>query len=270
MTVLAAIDETAAARGVLATARAVAGLLGTRVRAVHVREDGAAAARAAAAAARMPLTIAEPPVAAALRAQGSADDVQAVVAGLRNRPEGPLPAGHIALDLVTSLRKPVVVVPPVADLPARITRILVPLDGTRAAADALRGTLDVAHRGGVDVVVLHVHPVGALPAVEEQPHHELEAWRREFIARSPARADARLELRVGVPAEQIAGAAATLDVDLLALGWSRRLDPGHAAVVQAALASTGVPLLLVPVADSAGFYGVATGRHPDAGTATPA
>jgi hypothetical protein len=251
MTVLAAIDDTAAARAVLVTAVAMARLLDTRATAVHVREDGVASARDAAAAAGLEVAIVEPPVTGALRACGAAPDVRVLVVGARSRPEGPLPAGHIALDLVTSLRKPVVVVPPVHDVPTRIARVLVSLDGTRATSDALQGTLDVAQRQGVDVIVLHVHTLTALPAVEEQPHHELEAWRREFIARSPAQDDerTRLELRVGIPGEQIVDTATALDVDLVALGWSRRLDRGHAAVVHQALTSSTVPLLLVPVSE---------------------
>jgi nucleotide-binding universal stress UspA family protein len=249
MTVLAAIDATAGARQILVTALAVARLLDTKVVAVHVRENGLDAVRRAAAEAAVELAIAEPPVVAALRSYGAAEDVELVVMGVRGSRGGPFPAGHIALDLATRLHKPVVVVPPLGEVSSRIDRILVPLDGTESAADAMRATFDIARQREADVIVLHVHTPEALPAVEDQPHHEVEAWSREFIARSPAYEDerTRLELRVGTPGAAIVEAAAQFDVDLVALAWSQRLDAGRAAVVREMLAASHVPTLLIPV-----------------------
>jgi hypothetical protein len=44
--------------------------------------------------------------------------------------------------------------------------------------------------------------------------------------------------------------AADLDVDLIALGWSRSLAGGHGPVVREALASSTVPVLLLPLGNS--------------------
>ena len=53
-----------------------------------------------------------------------------VVLGARASHAGRRPAGHVALELARSLRKPLVVVPPDASVPVTLRRILVPLDGT--------------------------------------------------------------------------------------------------------------------------------------------
>jgi hypothetical protein len=41
--------------------------------------------------------------------------------------------------------------------------------------------------------------------------------------------------------------ADTEGVDLIAMGWSRRIGGGHAHTVQAVLAGAHVPVLLIPV-----------------------
>jgi len=247
--VLAAIDNSAAARPVLVTAAAVARLLGARATALHAREDGMATARAAAEAAGVELETIPAPAPAGLAAAGRRPEVVALVLGARGTPTGPRPAGHTALTLATSLEKPLVVVPPAGRPPERIGRILVPLDGTRASAAAIRETLDIARRRDVEVVLLHVHDERTLPAFEEQPHHELEAWSAEFAARSYEGdgGAVQVEVRIGVPGRRVTETADDLGVDLIALGWARVLAPGRGAVVREALASSPVPVLLLPV-----------------------
>jgi nucleotide-binding universal stress UspA family protein/dienelactone hydrolase len=248
--VLAAIDNSAAAGPVLATSKAVAQLLDATPVAVHAHEDGDATARAAAAAAGIELEITSPPVPAALAAAAVRRDALALVVGARGTPGGRRPAGRTALELATSLDRPLVVVPPLERQPERIGRILVPLDGTPATAAVLRETLEVARRAPVEVVLLHVHDDETLPAFEDQPHHELDAWSTEFIARWCAEngGATQVEVRVGVPGRRVIETAADLEVDLIALGWSRSLAGGRAAVVREALTSSTVPVLLLPVA----------------------
>jgi len=57
-----------------------------------------------------------------------------------------------------------------------------------------------------------------------------------------------VELRLGLPGEQIPDVAAEVGADMIALGWAQDLSPGHAAVVQRVLGATKVPVLLLPVA----------------------
>jgi nucleotide-binding universal stress UspA family protein len=132
----------------------------------------------------------------------------------------------------------------------------VPLDGTPTSAAVLRETLEMARRAAVEVVLLHVHEEGTLPAFEEQPHHEVDAWNAEFAARWFADAEetahAHVEVRVGVPGRRVIETAAELDADLIALGWSRTLAGGRGAVVREALASSTVPVLLLPLTSVGG------------------
>jgi nucleotide-binding universal stress UspA family protein len=113
-TVLAALDNSLAVNPVLATARALARVLGDRVEAIHVVGEGAEAAEDAILAAGVPLRLASGPVVERLVEAGQADDVAAMVIGAR----GTLGSGHAlgstALAVVTSLQTPVVVVPPAA------------------------------------------------------------------------------------------------------------------------------------------------------------
>ena len=113
-TVLAALDNSLAVNPVLATARALARVLGDRVEAIHVVGEGAEAAEDAILAAGVPLRLDSGPVVERLVEAGQADDVAAMVIGAR----GTLGSGHAlgstALAVVTSLQTPVVVVPPAA------------------------------------------------------------------------------------------------------------------------------------------------------------
>jgi nucleotide-binding universal stress UspA family protein len=253
--VIAAIDNTAAARPVLAAGATISRFLEADLEAVHVREDGDATVRAAAKAARVPLQElviggrSQSKVGALLEA-AAARDVEAVVVGARASRIGRLPAGHVALELIVSLRKPLVVVPPHAAVADSLRRILVPLDGAPATAAALARTIELAQGSAVEVIALHIHEHHTLPLFSEQPQHELEAWRREFIARNcPGAEEARLEVRVGIPGEHVLRAAAESDADLIALAWAQNLQEGRAAVVREALERSDLPILLVAVSE---------------------
>ena len=245
--VVAAIDNSSAARPVLATAAAVARLLSAELEAVHVRVDGARTAQAAAAAAGLPLRVLSGRAVESLLRAGEADGVFALVLGARATRSGRRPAGHVALELALSLGKPLVVVPPHAPAPLAVERILVPLDGTAATAGALANTLRLARNRALEVIVLYVHDEARIPLFGDQPQHELEAWTHEFLARHcPHPEDVRLELRTGVPATHVLKVAEEAKADLIALAWSQTLEPGRAAVVREALERSRVPLLLVP------------------------
>lgn len=245
---IAAIDNSAAARPVLATAAVFTRFLQAELEAVHVHEDGAGTAVAAAAAAGVPLRTLEPPVLESLLAVGREADVQAVVVGARSTPAGRRPAGHLALALIGSSRKPVVVVPPQSQLDHSLERILVPLDASTKTAAALEETIELMHEAAVEVVVLHILQPGSLPLFSDQPQHEAEAWRHEFLARySPQLERLRLETRVGVASELVHTVAKEIDADLIALAWSQDLTPGRAAVVRSLLERSDRPVLLLPV-----------------------
>ena len=243
--VLAAIDNSAAARPVLATAAAVAELMHTGVEAVHVRDDGDRTAMAAAHAAGIPLRELSDPIPQSLVREAEGRDCSVLVVGARAISAGRHPAGHVALSVITTLRKPLVVVPPEVRLPLRLQRALVPLDGTKTTAAALDETLELVCGSIVEVVVLHVFDETCLPRFADQPQYELDAWAGEFLARY-SRPGLRLEVRAGAPGQHVLEVAEAVDADLIVLGWAQDLSPGRAEVVREVLSRSRTPVLLVP------------------------
>ena len=249
MRVIAALDNSLAARPVLATAQSLAKLFGARIEAVHVRGNGDRVASSEAAAAGLELQVLTGATVERLAEAAAADDVAALVVGARGTPAGARPVGSTAFELMTSLTKPLVVVPPDVARPAELRRVLVPLEGTISTALAPRRLIELASGADLDVVVLHVHDDSSLPAFTDQPQHEADAWAEEFLARyvPGSLGDVRLEVRVGRREEEILRAAEETGADLIALGWSQDLAPGRACVVRAVLERGRVPVLLVPV-----------------------
>ncbi|MGH2655544.1 MAG: universal stress protein [Actinomycetota bacterium] len=246
--IIAALDNGPAARPVLGTAIGLGPVLDATVEALHVTEDGDTIARTAAQRYGINLRTAPGPVAKALVSAGQAEEVVAEVVGARGTRAGRRPAGHTALEVITSLNKAVVVVPPEVALPFAPRRLLFPLECSLEAGAALEDTLQRACECGCEVIVAHVHDEASLPLFEDHGLYETDAWTREFLARYCASAQelARVEVRVGVPAPEILGLAATTDADLITLGWSQDLSPGHAAVVREVLERSSVPILLLP------------------------
>jgi len=247
-TVLAAVDNSLAARPVLATACTLAALLDGRPQAVHVQTDGDRTVRSMAEAAGVSLETLTGPVVERLVDAGEADEVVALVVGARSTPGG-RPIGSTATAVATSLLKPVVVVPPDARAPEALRRVLVPLEASLPAGRAPRTVLELAPEATIDVLALHVLEEDAIPAFTDQPQHEHAAWTEEFLARyCPLGVDSiRLETRIGRADELVPLVADESGCDLVALGWARELAPGRAPVVRATLERSRVPVMLVPL-----------------------
>ena len=251
-TVVAAIDNSAAARPVLAVALALAELYDAEVEAVHAREDGQRTARAAATAAGVPLRSTAAPVIPALLEAARPPEVAAMVLGSRGVGAWSHQAGHVALELALSLSKPLMVVPPDAPTRSAFRRILVPLDGRRPTEAALAEVMALAARHPLEIVVLHVHDRDSVPFFSDQHHHELEAWTEEFLRRHcPEPEQLVFELRIGIPGEHVLRVAKDTDADVIALGWAQDLGAGHAAVVREVLERSTIPALLIPIAANA-------------------
>lgn len=251
-TILAAIDDSAAAQPVLATALAIAPLLDAHVRAVHVAPAGSDGhtTQAAAHAVNIPLTLVQgDPFEQIVRLVDS-DDVVAVVLGARARPTGRRPAGHLALALASVIVKPVVMVPPEARPPARIRRVLVAMEGTNHKARDLLQVIELGAAAELELVVVHVNDEESIPSFCDQVQYETEAYAKEFLARYLPRApEAQLHLRVGVPVDEILAAADELAPDLLAIGWPQTDDPARGDVARELVNRSRLPLLLVAVID---------------------
>jgi len=247
--VIAALDNSLAAAPVLATAVELGRLLDAEVEAIHVQVDGARTVRGVTAAAGIALRTLDGPVLDRLLELGDTDDVVALVLGARGTPGGRRPLGGTALAVATTLRKPVVVVPPTAAAPERLRRVLVPLEGSVPAPLVPRAIVALGARSALDVVVLHVYEPSLLPLFTDQPQHERIAWAREFLSRyCPWGIErVRLETRVGSSEELVPLVAAETGADLVAIGWAQELAEGRAPVVRAALTVGRVPVMLVPV-----------------------
>jgi nucleotide-binding universal stress UspA family protein len=245
--VIAAVDNSLATRTVLSTAANLAALFAAEVEAIHVITDTDRIARQEAAALRVPFRTVAGHIVPALVEAAAEDDVAALVLGARGHPGHPI--GSTALDVITSLLKPVVVVPPDAVRVESLRRVLVPLEGTKLTSLAPKAVIELAHDADVEVVVLHVHGADSLPAFTDQPQHEARAWKEEFVARYCPWGIGKvsLELRVGRREEEILAVAAETQSHLIALGWSQEFAAGRAPVISRVLERCRVPVLLVPV-----------------------
>jgi nucleotide-binding universal stress UspA family protein len=246
-TVLAALDSNASVRPVLSTAIALADLYESTVMCLHVHEEALSAAVELASAAGVALReVSGSPVEQIVDAAQD-PDVVALVLGARGVHGGPQPAGHTALQVISRIPKPVAVVPPHAHPPERIDRILVPLEGTSESSQALDETIRLAHRRGLEVLVLHVHSPATVPAFSDHDPYATLAWDREFLSRYVPHDRVTLLRRLGVPADDVVAVARESGPDLIVLAWSQDLAPGRARVVSETLAHSEIPVLLLPV-----------------------
>jgi hypothetical protein len=248
--ILAALGDDHAAPSVIAAAQAVAHLFAADVELVHVREGGpAVAAEAAAQAAGLPLRLLAGERVDALSTAATREDVAALTVAARGEPDPQSQLSRTTAQLITSLSKPVIVVPAgyAATGAREIAHVLVPLDGTPATAAALEPIIEAVAAAEVEIVLIHVLVPSHLPAFGDQLGHEGRAWSAAFIARNAAAAHSSyLELRVGRPAERIAEALRESGADLVTLGWSRDLSESRAPIVGEVLATADVPVLLIP------------------------
>jgi len=244
---LAAIDDSEAAGTVLAIAGGLAGVVASRLEALHVRENGARHARAVADAAAVPLHEVAGDVVDQITIAASAPDIRAIAVGTRRHPEGARPAGHVALALLTRLAVPLLVVPPEARSTGGLRRVLVPLDGSMTTARRAGPAIDLAAAAGLEVIVIYVCDEQHIPMFTDHAHHETRSFADEFIARYAPQAPVNLELRVGEPADEVLAAVTAVHADLLAIAWAQVLQAGRARIVRQLLEQSPVPLLLLPV-----------------------
>lgn len=248
--IIAAIDNSITARPALAAATSLARILGSDVQAIHVAEDGDDLARTCAESMGVPfVNLAGDPLEQIVEA-AAADDVVGVAVGARQRLSDHH-IGHLARALASQIDKPVLVVPPEAAPPDGFRTVLIAMEGTPATARSVKPTIEVAVGADLEVVVVHVDDETSIPSFSDQVAHETDAYAREFLARYvPGAPMARLELRIGVPADEILTVAASIGADLLAVGWPQSNDPARGPVVRELLDRSPVPVLLVALAET--------------------
>jgi nucleotide-binding universal stress UspA family protein len=155
---------------------------------------------------------------------------------------------QLAWPVVRRARKPVVIVPGalVEHGHWQLKRALIPLDGTAESADAVTETVELLSDAGVELLVLHVFDAATVPRFWDHPGHADRVWQHEFLARFCDRPGVRMQWRSGTPGEHVLDVAAAEHSDLIALGWSQRLDAGHARTVRRTVELSPVPVLLLP------------------------
>jgi nucleotide-binding universal stress UspA family protein len=155
---------------------------------------------------------------------------------------------RLAWPVLQRTRKPVVVVPSAIteDGHWQLKRALIPLDGTVESSAAVAETVDLLAEAGVELLVLHVFDVETVPRFWDHHSHADQVWQREFLARYCDRPGARMQWRTGSPDEHVLDVASAEHADLIALGWSQRLDPGRARTVRRTVEQSPVPVLLLP------------------------
>jgi nucleotide-binding universal stress UspA family protein len=249
MKVLAALDQTAAASSVLTASHEIARVFHADVAAVHVVQDGAERVRTLAAQRGVPLgELKGPPGVRLARMLEDDDEAVALVVGTRARAQGEREIGSTALEVVTTVHKPVFAIPAELSAGFAVHRVLVPLEGSPSTSSAYPA-VDTPEAEQVDIVILHVLEEHMLPAFSDQPQHEWETFGREFLARySPWPVEhVRLETRVGRPEQYILPVAHDTRCDLIALAWEQRIAPGRASIVRDTLRHGTIPIVLVPV-----------------------
>jgi nucleotide-binding universal stress UspA family protein len=244
--VLAAIDDSAAARPVLAVASALASLYGATVEAVHVSDDEGRTARGSADHLGIQYVCVPGDPLERLAELAAAPDVVAVTAGVRSRPRGRREPGHLTLGLADRVDKPVVVVPPGYQPPDHLRRVLVAMKGEPRNAEALTRVVRLVTSAGLELVVVHVDDEDSIPSFSDAIAHETEGYAREFLMRyCPAAPDASLELRLGVPTDEILAVVEQIAPQLLAIGWPQGFGPARGLVAHELLHRCPIPLLLV-------------------------
>lgn len=248
-TVLAALDNTAAAHPVLHAARSLADLIGASVEAVHVPDGPSDTPLALAARHGIPLRLLHRPVGAALLTAIEAPEVTAAVVGARSLPGDHRPMGSTAMEVAQQSLKPVLIVTPEADDAASqpFHRLLLPLEGDRESSRPVLDTLLPLVTEDVELVVLHVFTADTTPKFLDRPGRDLELLGDELRCRHCPDA-AKIELRTGTVGRRVDEVCRESTADLIVLAWSQTMDEEHAAVVRDVLVRAEVPVLLLPVA----------------------
>jgi hypothetical protein len=232
---------------VLDVAREVARVLDARVDAVYV-EEGDGPPDVQIASGETPLRVLHGDPSTVLIAEASGEGVAGIVVGACREVGGPTPAGHVSLDVIGNVPKPVVVVPPSTREDYELHTVLVPVLGR--PAEALEEVVPLAENPQLHVVVLRALDELSIPAFEDQPQYDMQAWAEEFLARwvPGAAADTAMEVRIGPPEEVVVAVAREVCADIVAIGRRRDVPAARAPLVLAALQHSPVPVVLLPIA----------------------
>ena len=251
--VLACVDDSPIAGAVLTTATNVARAMDAELDVISVEPPGVrrdSPSPGGSASSPMGSRVVMGPVEATLIDELERDDVVLGVLGSRALATKPELLGHVARAVVTTSRRPLIVVPPdSAPLTGEGQRFLLPLDGrsrtSNAAAPVLADFIDPLGT----IVPMHVFDDAHVPPLVSSAQ-DRAILADDFAARHLGRVVPQTErprLRLGEPVEEILAAIRRDEADAVVVCWSQHLDRGRAAVIRALLARGGVPVVFQPM-----------------------
>jgi nucleotide-binding universal stress UspA family protein len=166
--------------------------------------------------------------------------------------------GSVTMQVVHRLSTPVVVVPSnIAGRSETVMNVLVPLDGSPSAEDALERGLRIFGNGGLTVNLLRVIETGDIYSQRYQQfigyEDTLTAIASDYLTRMQLRVEdsgcqVRFEIRPGNAADQIAAAAQQCGAQMIIMSTHGRGRIGRlifGSVAEQVLKETVVPLMLV-------------------------
>ena len=273
-TVIVALDGSREAARAVPLARAVAAQLGASLAAVHVAapgmDEGAARASAGLDAPGLEdvtLRARTGDVAQAILDEIARPDVVLAVMTTVAAGDPERALGGIAMTVLTNTTRPVIVLRPEcgcdpADTATPLTHLLVPLDGTRETAWALRPAAPLALELGAALDVLYIATLGdGRPAQPDavigaryvdQSHHEWRTWSGEMQQRllfecagvSPS-LEVSVFVQAGEPGREIVRFAQEHRDDAIVLVRQSKLEAGRAETLRHVLREASCPLLVV-------------------------
>ena len=148
--------------------------------------------------------------------------------------------GHVPGALLGRLSAPLLLVRPGMRPLTTLRRLLVPLEGSPSASEAMRVADDLFCARGREILMLHVvtgdvpGEAGSLsaPRLVDQEHYEWAEWKEEFSMRFSQCSRGgrhRVKVRVGEVAPSIVEEAEERDADLILLSWGGSLQEGRGA-----------------------------------------
>jgi nucleotide-binding universal stress UspA family protein len=269
--VLVPLDGSSDSEAVIPIAREAARIMGATVRLLHVSDEPLKGEGLLTSTALQPTSLlglvlenaSGPPSAAILEAATGDHVVLIVMSSTGATGNGSRSLGHVASEVLQQTRCPLILVRPdvAKEFAAQgrgIKRLLLPLDGSPETSDALAPAANLAGLCQASLDVVHVavqrdptaQQIGALPIprYQDQPHHALDLWTREFLRRFcsgfPTQ-PGHIRVETGDPGQAIVRTARELQSDLILMSWKGVLAENRAATVKTVLAEAPCPVLFL-------------------------
>jgi hypothetical protein len=255
--VLAGLDGPPAEHAVLAVAEVMGEILGLPVRRVHVvagpglRGEARRSALGRVERGESGEVPGRPEDVLSSLIEAPGTDLAVLGARQRARRPGARRASGTAIAVARRVTHPLLLVPPGLSDWDGPRRVLTPLDGTGITAMTAASALAAISRPDTIGIPLHVVDESSAHRFWGGPADEADTWRREFQHRYVNGVAQLPRVESGPVGQQVLRAVEATDSDLVVLVWSRRTRGGHGAAVLDVLASSAVPVLLVPVSGPA-------------------